>query len=390
MAYFGAVQVSVMIGLAIMLALFLDSPYCRGGSSSPLCTSFPSPYPGLSRPSSGASCCEPDLDSALNVPHRLGLAHGPLTPLDYRLSLYAIMLIVTWEFTGYNMTILLTSLTNVPHQVLEAAKVDGCSELAIATRIKLPLIRRTVMFIVILSIIGTLQLFNEPVILNEIASIGNSFTPNQIIYNTAFSFGNEQLAAAQSVILAAITIVATVAFFGLVRRKLDPSARPGVGERDGSRRCSFAQPRHPGRGRGSGGLLARRMKTTVGTAALLVVAVYVVAPIYWLVVASAKNTSQLFSTSTFLPPAHLNWISNVKSLFSYNTGDFKWWFLNSVIYATATAALATAVSTLCGYGLAKYRFRMRRTVFGLVVGSLDSAGDGPGRAPVPFGARRRA
>ena len=81
-----------------------------------------------------------------------------------------IMLIVTWEFTGYNMTILLTSLTNVPHQVLEAAKVDGCSELAIAARIKLPLIRRTIAFIVILSIIGTLQLFSEPVILNEIAS----------------------------------------------------------------------------------------------------------------------------------------------------------------------------------------------------------------------------
>ncbi len=134
------------------------------------------------------------------------------------------MLIVTWEFTGYNMTILLTSLTTVPHQVIEAAKIDGCSELAIAARIKLPLVRRTVIFIVILSIIGTLQLFNEPVILNNIASIGNSFTPNQIIYNTAFSFGNEELAAAQSVILAAITIVATVVFFTAVRRKMDPFA----------------------------------------------------------------------------------------------------------------------------------------------------------------------
>ena len=80
------------------------------------------------------------------------------------------------------------------------------------------------MFIVILSIIGTLQLFNEPVILNEIASVGNSFTPNQIIYNTAFSFGNEQLAAAQSVILAAITIVATVSFYSIIRRKMDPFA----------------------------------------------------------------------------------------------------------------------------------------------------------------------
>lgn len=222
MGYFGAVQVTVMIGLAIILALFLDSPYCRGRKFFALVYFLPYAVPGVIAAIQWGFLLEPDLDSALNVPHRLGLAAGPMTPLDYRLSLYAIMLIVTWEFTGYNMTILLTSLTNVPHQVLEAAKVDGCSELAIATRIKLPLIRRTIVFIVILSVIGTLQLFNEPVILNEIASIGNSFTPNQIIYNTAFSFGNEQLAAAQSVVLAVITIVATVAFFGLVRRKMDP------------------------------------------------------------------------------------------------------------------------------------------------------------------------
>jgi multiple sugar transport system permease protein len=129
-------------------------------------------------------------------------------------------------------------------------------------------------------------------------------------------------------------------------------------------------PRQPTVASISGGRLARRVKTTVGTAALLVVAAYVIAPIYWLVIASSKNTSQLFSTSTFLPPSHLNWVSNLKSLFSYNAGDFKWWFVNSVIYALTTATFATAVSTLAGYGLAKYRFRIRRAVFGLVVGSL--------------------
>ena len=224
MAYFGVVQVSVMIGLAIILALFLDSPYCRAKKAFALVYFLPYAVPGVIAAIMWGFLLEPDLDVALKVPHQLGLASGPITPLDYRLSLYAIMLIVTWEWTGYNMTILLTSLTNVPHQVIEAAKVDGCSELSIATRIKLPLIRRTVVFIVMLSIIGTLQLFNEPVILNDIASIGNSFTPNQIIYNTAFSFGNEQLAAAQSVVLAAITIVATVAFYGIVRRRMDPFA----------------------------------------------------------------------------------------------------------------------------------------------------------------------
>lgn len=222
MAYFGAVQVSVMIGLALVLAMFLDSPYCKGRRLFALVYFLPYAVPGVIAAIMWGFLLEPDLDGVLSVPAKIGITASAVDPLDYRLALYAIMLIVTWEFTGYNMTILLTSLTNVPRQALEAAKIDGASELSIAWRIKLPLIRRTVLFIVILSIIGTLQLFNEPVILNDIASIGNSYTPNQIIYNTAFSFGNEQLAAAQSVVLAAITIVATAAFFGLVRRRMDP------------------------------------------------------------------------------------------------------------------------------------------------------------------------
>jgi multiple sugar transport system permease protein len=222
MGYFGLVQVTAMIGLAVALALFLDSAYCVGRKLFALVYFLPYAVPGVIAAIMWAFLLEPDLDSALNLPHQAGLTGGPVTPLDYRLALYAIMLIVTWEFTGYNMTILLTSLTNVPRQIVEAAHIDGCSELAIALRIKFPLIRRTVMFTVILSIIGTLQLFNEPVILNDIASIGSSYTPNQIIYNTAFSFGNESMAAAQSVLLAGITIAATMAFYTIVRRRSDP------------------------------------------------------------------------------------------------------------------------------------------------------------------------
>ena len=115
---------------------------------------------------------------------------------------------------------------------------------------------------------------------------------------------------------------------------------------------------------------ARRAKTTIGTIVAGLAAVYVLAPIYWLVVASSKNTSQLFSSSTFLPASHLSWVANFRLLFSVDGGYFKYWLLNSVIYAVVTAALATAVSTLCGYALAKYRFRGRKLVLGLVLGSL--------------------
>jgi multiple sugar transport system permease protein len=114
----------------------------------------------------------------------------------------------------------------------------------------------------------------------------------------------------------------------------------------------------------------RRAKTTAGTVVAALAAIYVLAPIYWLVVASSKTTGQLFSSSTFLPAGHLSWAANFRLLFTVDGGYFKYWLLNSVIYAVVTAALATGVSTLCGYALAKYSFRGKPLVIGLIMGSL--------------------
>lgn len=231
MAYFGVIQVALMIGLAIGLALLLDSPYCRGRRFFALAYFFPYAVPGVIAAVMWAFLLQPDLNGALRLPHALGLTSGPLNPLAYRFVLYAMMLIVTWEWTGYNMTIVLTSLTSVPREVLESGRIDGASEFSLAWRIKLPMIRRTIAFITVISIIGTLQLFNEPMILNDIASIGSSYSPNQLIYNTAFAFGNDQLAAAQSIVLALITVLATIAFRGLTRQRFGVRGMPSGARR---------------------------------------------------------------------------------------------------------------------------------------------------------------
>ena len=191
------------------------------------------------------------------------------------------MLIVTWEFTGYNMTILLTSLTTVPHQVIEAAKVDGCSELSIALRIKFPLIRRTVLFIVILSIIGTLQLFNEPVMLNYIASIGNSFTPNQIIYNTAFSV-RQRATGGGPVSRAGRDHDRGHGGVLTASSGAQWTPRRDEGALLMSSRQTIPRRRAPAAGGQAAAVLAG-LKITVGTALLLLAAVYVVVPLYWLI-----------------------------------------------------------------------------------------------------------
>ena len=217
MAYFGVVQVTFMILLALALALFLDSPYCRGRRFFATVFFLPFAVPGVIAAIMWGFLFSTSLDPALSVPKDIGLTHAAIDPLSHGFVLYAIMLIVTWEATGYNMTIYLTSLSSVGHEVIEAARIDGCSEFGIAWRIKLPLLRSTTIFTVILSIIGTLQLFNEPEIISSLVTLPAGYTPNLLIYQTAFTDGNIPIAAAESVVLAVITVAASVAFFRIVR-----------------------------------------------------------------------------------------------------------------------------------------------------------------------------
>lgn len=217
MLYFGVIQVTFMVLCGLALALFLDSPYCRGKRIFGLVYFLPYAIPGVIAAIMWGFLFSPQLDQLLGIGRDLGLAHGAFQPLGSSTVLYAIMFIVTWEFTGYNMTIYLTGLSSVPKEVIDAARIDGASEWAIARRVKLPLLRKTIIFTVVLAIIGTLQLFNEPSIINDLVPLGAAFTPNLLIYNTAFGLGNISLAAAESVVLALIIVVASLAFFRIVR-----------------------------------------------------------------------------------------------------------------------------------------------------------------------------
>ena len=88
----------------------------------------------------------------------------------------------------------------------EAAIVDGCNEFQLAWHIKLPLLRPTILMTVILSFIGSMQLFNEPFLLSALTPISQTFTPNMDIYAMAFNLTNLPYAATLAVLLGAITI----------------------------------------------------------------------------------------------------------------------------------------------------------------------------------------
>jgi multiple sugar transport system permease protein len=111
-------------------------------------------------------------------------------------------------------------------------------------------------------------------------------------------------------------------------------------------------------------------KTILVTAILAVVALYFLVPAYWVVVAATKTTEDLFATNGFwFAPTFALW-DNLSAVLTYDGGVFLRWFGNSVLYSGAGALLATYFAAAGGYALAKYDFRGRDTIFGLILGGV--------------------
>lgn len=94
-------------------------------------------------------------------------------------------------------------LQEISDEVIEAAKIDGCSNLQLATKIKLPLIKKNVVYMVVLVIAASVQIFAEPYIVTNAIFRGISvdWSLNQLSYSMAFTEGDFASASAVSVIL---------------------------------------------------------------------------------------------------------------------------------------------------------------------------------------------
>ncbi|HJC69993.1 carbohydrate ABC transporter permease [Brachybacterium sp. EE-P12] len=110
--------------------------------------------------------------------------------------------------------------------------------------------------------------------------------------------------------------------------------------------------------------------TIIVTAILAIVAVYFLVPVYWVVVNATKSTEDLFGTSGFWFGETFQLWENIKAVFSANGGIFPRWALNSLLYSGVGSVLATYFAVAAGYALAKYRFRGRGLVYGLVLGGV--------------------
>ena len=100
-----------------------------------------------------------------------------------------IILALIWRWTGYNMVFYLAGLQNIEYSVYEAAKIDGANGWKTFWNITVPLLKPTIIMTFIMSINGTLQLFDESVNLTNGGPANSTITMSHYIYNNTFGTG---------------------------------------------------------------------------------------------------------------------------------------------------------------------------------------------------------
>ena len=168
---FGLFQIPFMIIAALALALVLDSYLLKRPTVFRLGYFLPYAIPGVVAAMMWMYLYSPQLSPLASV--------IPINFFDKNIILASMANMTTWTFTGYNMLVFLAALKAIPTDLYEAARLDGCSGFQVAMKIKVPMLTNAALLTVLLSIIGTIQLFNEPTVMRAGQSwMGNSYTPH--------------------------------------------------------------------------------------------------------------------------------------------------------------------------------------------------------------------
>ncbi len=126
-----------------------------------------------------------------------------------------IIIALVWRWTGYNMVFYLAGLQNIEYSVYEAAKIDGANGWQTFWKITVPLLKPTIVMTFIMSINGTLQLFDESVNLTNGGPANSTITMSHYIYNTTFGTGVANFGYATAMSFFVFILVAILAFINM-------------------------------------------------------------------------------------------------------------------------------------------------------------------------------
>lgn len=216
---FAAIQVPLTLVLAGLFAVVFDVGLARFGRFFRTLFFIPFAVPAVVASVMWSFLLVPVFGPFTKLAGLAGL--GAVDFFSRSLILPTVIVIVVWEFTGYNMVIMYTALKAVPRETVEAALIDGASFRRVVRHVKMPAIRPAIVMLVFLNTIGALQLFTEPTILAtfEPQAITYNFTPTIFVYNTSIGSGEYNLGAAAAVILGLLIFVISFASLRFRRRR---------------------------------------------------------------------------------------------------------------------------------------------------------------------------
>ena len=209
------IEVPIMLVLAILLAQLLNNKHLKFKGFFRTCVFLPCATSLVSYALIFKSLfATQGLINTILV--KLGILESNFNFLGTGWSAKIIIIVaLIWRWTGYNMVFFLAGLQNIEYSVYEAAKIDGASGWKTFWSITVPLLRPTIVMTTIMSINGTLQLFDESVNLTKGGPANATITMSHYIYNGSFGEGvaNFGYASAMSVIV--FIMVAILAFINL-------------------------------------------------------------------------------------------------------------------------------------------------------------------------------
>lgn len=216
---FGVVQIPVMLGFALLGALIIDEVTSRLAKVFRMTLFMPYAVPAVIGALMWGFLYSPTFGPVNSISSSLGL--GKVDLLSHSLILTSLGNIVTWQWTGYNMIVLYAALQGLPREVYEAAKLDGAGQIQTALRIKIPMISSALVLTLMFTLIGTLQFFTEPRVLEKTASgvITPDYTPNLYAYNLAFQYSEFNYSAAISFSLGAVVFIGSYFFLFATRKR---------------------------------------------------------------------------------------------------------------------------------------------------------------------------
>jgi multiple sugar transport system permease protein len=150
----------------------------------------------------------------------LGLIDKPVLWLgvDTELSTWSIIASVVWKVLGFGMILFVAAIQAIPSEINEATMVDGASFWQRTRRVTVPLTRRTILLVTLVSVVGSLLAFDQFYIMTAGQPFNQTSTAVFFIYKNSFPFLHLGYGAALSLILALIILVFTVVQMALTRR----------------------------------------------------------------------------------------------------------------------------------------------------------------------------